>query len=764
MKVDRAFLRSKVARRIFTLFLLCASLPITVLTIVSLGQVTEQLHDQSQRRLRQTSKAAAMAIYERLLILESEIRIIASHLRTGGKSSLKAASETFDEDPNRKFESFALVTQTGTIPLLHRVQKLPEFDAAEKEHLRSGKTLVQIRRDLPIGIWMARVLDLRHPERGILVAQVAPAHLWGTGYEDTLPGTTEMCVLDDAGLTLFCSEEKLASFLKPFSFQLTRTASGQLEWKDGKTEYLARYWSIPLKFGFFTPKWTVVLSESKASMLAPIANFKQTFFLIIFTSLGVVFLLVVSQIRRILVPLEKLQEGTRRITTGEFQSRVTVASGDEFQELAASFNTMTDRLGRQFHALATMAEIDRAILSVLNTEKIVDKVLACMRDILPCDRVSVALLDPRGKRTGHLSIGAEDSGEKRAEAIELKIEEAGRLQEAPDYLLVTNEDLPGALAPLTERGCRSSLVLPIFVKGALQGFIALGYVHAPQLKQEDLLQARQVTDQVAVALHNSQLYEETKQQAIELEHSNRVKTEFLSVMSHELRTPLTTILGYIEMVKEKLLGDINPRQKDALERTGRQSQILLELINSIMDATKIEAKVLMAETQDIPLKAFLDEVRLVYSAPLDKRLTLRWDYPPSLPTIKTDAEKLRHILQHLISNAIKFTEKGPITVSARHRAESQTLEFTVSDTGIGIPPEQLPSIFEKFRQGDSSETRSHGGVGLGLYIVKTFVELLGGEVKVESRMGEGSAFTVTLPCDLAHPLQEQQALPGGPSS
>ena len=611
---------------------------------------------------------------------------------------------------------------------------------------------------------MSRALDPQRPEKGILVGEVNAPYLWGTGYEHTLPTTTEMCVLDTGYRVLFCAEKKLAPLLKQFGAGMGSAASGQLEWHDGETEYLARYWSIPLKFGFFTPKWTVVLTESKANMLAPIANFKQTFFLIIFISLGVVFLLVVSQIRRILVPLEKLHEGTRRIATREFHSRVTVASGDEFEELATSFNAMTDRLGRQFNALATMAEIDRAILSVLDTEKIVDAVLARMRDILSCDRVSVALLDSHERRTGRIYIGTEHSREKQVEAIELRPEETQKLREEPDNLSVANEDLPRALAPLTERGCRSSLVLPIFVKGALQGFIALGYVDPPQLKQEDLLQARQVADQVAVALHNSQLYEETKQQAIELEHSNRVKSEFLSVMSHELRTPLTTIMGYTEIIKEKLLGDINPSQEDALERTGRQSQILLELINSIMDATKIEAKVLMTETQEIPLKTLLDELRLVYSASLDKELTLHWDAPPGLPTIRTDAEKLRHILQHLINNAIKFTEKGRVTVSARHRAESQTLEFTVADTGIGIPQEQLLSIFEMFRQGDSSETRSYGGVGLGLYIVRTFVELLGGEVRVESEIGKGSSFIVTLPCDLAHPRQEQHALPGGPSS
>ena len=175
------------------------------------------------------------------------------------------------------------------------------------------------------------------------------------------------------------------------------------------------------------------------------------------------------------------------------------------------------------------------------------------------------------------------------------------------------------------------------------------------------------------------------------------------------------------------------------------SNDLLTMINSILFATTLGAKAIKVESHEISLGDFLDKLRSLYGVPSGKKFTLNWDYPPDLPFIKTDSAKLKHILQNLINNAIKFTDEGNITISVRHLAETETVEFKVADTGIGILKEALPFIFEKFRQVDSSETRTYGGVGLGLYIVKQFTEILGGKVEVESEPGKGSLFTVTLP-------------------
>jgi signal transduction histidine kinase len=169
------------------------------------------------------------------------------------------------------------------------------------------------------------------------------------------------------------------------------------------------------------------------------------------------------------------------------------------------------------------------------------------------------------------------------------------------------------------------------------------------------------------------------------------------------------------------------------------------MVNSIMDATKIEVGALSVDCNEFFLAEFLNNLKPSYEYPLAKDVTLRWDWPADLPYVRTDGDKLKHVLQNLINNALKFTEQGCVTVSARYLPESDTVEITVVDTGVGIDAENLPLIFERFRQLDSSQTRTHGGVGLGLHIVKTFVGLLCGNVTAASVPEKGSEFRITLP-------------------
>ena len=219
------------------------------------------------------------------------------------------------------------------------------------------------------------------------------------------------------------------------------------------------------------------------------------------------------------------------------------------------------------------------------------------------------------------------------------------------------------------------------------------------------------------------------------------------------------------MIRDRLLGEINPEQEKALEKVISRARDQLTMISSILQATQLEAEGIKVETGEVSLGDLLDDLRSGYAIPLGKELSLIWDYPSDLPVINTDGEKLKHILHNLINNAIKFTARGHVTVSARvtessrQNAESSVqqgkdlptsgrwVEFKVADTGIGIAKEFFPVIFERFHQVDSSETRTYGGVGIGLYIVKKFTEMLGGKIDVESEVGKGSTFTVTIPLD-----------------
>ncbi|MBI2360963.1 MAG: HAMP domain-containing histidine kinase [Deltaproteobacteria bacterium] len=241
------------------------------------------------------------------------------------------------------------------------------------------------------------------------------------------------------------------------------------------------------------------------------------------------------------------------------------------------------------------------------------------------------------------------------------------------------------------------------------------------------------------------LLEQTKRQALDLEKSNRVKDEFLSTMSHVLRTPLNVIMGYADMIKDRILGPISDEQERSLEKVMVRCRDLLDMISGILQATSLEAEAVAAENRPVSLTELLSELRSAYEAPRAKEAVLVWDYPEDLPAIRTDKDRLKQILMQLIHNAVKFTPQGQVTISVRQVPGERIVEFKVSDTGIGIPQDALLLIFEKFRQVDSSETRTNGGVGLGLYIAKRLADLLGGTIHVESEPGKGSVFTVTLP-------------------
>ncbi len=316
-------------------------------------------------------------------------------------------------------------------------------------------------------------------------------------------------------------------------------------------------------------------------------------------------------------------------------------------------------------------------------------------------------------------------------------------------------------------GLVSFLGVPLTAKGETLGVLSIYAKEEHDFTDEEVGLLTDLANQASLAIHNAQLYEEMSKLAANLSKANTVKDQFLSVMSHELRTPLNVVMGYTGMIKDGILGDINPQQEDALDKVLNRANEQLTMINNVLYATVIETEKVKAEMVEVDLGDFLSNLRTAYHGPINKHLTLNWDYPPNLPVIKTDSAKLKQILQNLINNAIKFTEKGNVTVSARvvkeaisdqppaishqqsaiRNSESaiSQVEFKVADTGVGIAKEHLPIIFEKFHQVDSSETRLFGGVGMGLYIVNKLTELLRGKVEVESEPGEGSTFTVTLP-------------------
>jgi len=199
------------------------------------------------------------------------------------------------------------------------------------------------------------------------------------------------------------------------------------------------------------------------------------------------------------------------------------------------------------------------------------------------------------------------------------------------------------------------------------------------------------------------------------------------------------------LVKDKILGELTAEQDKALATVNRHSIELLAIVDSIMDATNIQNGAVTVKNNPVDLFAFFETLRSGCQAPADKDVALEWHYSDALPTLLTDEPKLQTIVQHLVNNAIKFTEAGSVTISAAHLINRESVEIKVTDTGVGIPADSLQRIFDLFEQSDNSKTRQHGGLGLGLYIVKQLTNLLGGQIDVSSDERVGSVFTLTLP-------------------
>ena len=228
------------------------------------------------------------------------------------------------------------------------------------------------------------------------------------------------------------------------------------------------------------------------------------------------------------------------------------------------------------------------------------------------------------------------------------------------------------------------------------------------------------------------------------EEANRVKDEFLATMSHELRTPLNVIIGYTDLLIEDTFGSLNEEQTQTLRRVRASADELLFLISALLDLSRLEAGQVSVERQSVQLGDFLEQLKAETEGLQDlSHLECIWQVDSALSPLETDPQKLKTILKNLIGNAIKFTERGRITVSAEVIRDG--VGIAIADTGIGIPSEALQLIFEPFRQLDGSSTRQYSGSGLGLHIVSRLVDTLGGTVSVESEVGKGSTFRVWLP-------------------
>jgi PAS domain S-box-containing protein len=315
-------------------------------------------------------------------------------------------------------------------------------------------------------------------------------------------------------------------------------------------------------------------------------------------------------------------------------------------------------------------------------------------------------------------------------------------------------------------GLRSCAILPLTLQGKTRGVIHVsstkpGYF-LPDQKDHLLAIARQLS----ISIENRELFLTLQSSRDDLARSNQVKDEFLSVISHELRTPLNIVMGYAGILQDGSLGEVPPAQQAALDTIKSGSNDLLMLINGILDATGFEAERPPVRDEAFMIATLLTELKFIFPPASKDNVEVLWDCPENLPIIVTDLSKVKRILEIVLHNAVKFTTQGQVTVAVKlcdqaalagagpkmnGSAENSQpwLTVRVTDTGIGIPPEAIPRIFDKFYQADSSSTRAFGGTGLGLYIAKVYTDLLGGQIEVQSEVERGSSFILRVPVRVA---------------
>ena len=402
----------------------------------------------------------------------------------------------------------------------------------------------------------------------------------------------------------------------------------------------------------------------------------------------------------------------------------------------------------QAEVSAALARIGQELISSLDTPVILERLCQLTAEELGADSSQTLLWRPQ--EDVYVPVAAHGVSPEEAELVRL--------------LRVPRQHLAGVLTrleqdDLVEAGAGPRDVLPTEwrqqVGVAMQVFLAFRrgveiigvqvaswHTQAPPLVAKHRRIGRGIAQLGSMALANARLVEA-------LERANQLKSDFVASMSHELRTPLDLIMGYSDLLLEGAFGETTAEQADTIERIAKSSRELLQLIETTLDLSRLETKRVSPERREITLTELLTELE-VETRPWHVKPTVEfnWNLAPGHLSLRTDPLKLKLVLKNLIGNALKFTAHGSVTVAAQPVGDG--VEFAVTDTGIGIPPEAHAIIFEPFRQADRSIVGTYGGAGLGLYIVRRLLDLLGGIIAVESAVGRGSTFRAWLPRDLGH--------------
>ena len=514
--------------------------------------------------------------------------------------------------------------------------------------------------------------------------------------------------------------------------------------------------------------WAVFIERPLEEAYEPLyASILRTSSLLL---IGLVMALLASLFvgRRVVRPLRTLREGVERIGSGDLGFRLELKTGDEIEALADEFNKMTAQLQESYAGLERKVEertrdLTESLEQQTATAEILRVISSSPTDIQP-------VLDAVAENAARL-CEAQDAQIRLIAGDDLRLVASFGSMPAPksraiswghpsgrailnretvhvhDLAVAAKTEFPEAESFQKLSGARTFLSTPMLREGTPIGVINIRRLEVRPFSERHIALLKTFADQAVIAIENVRLFQEIQEKNQQLEIANRHKSQFLANVSHELRTPLNAIIGFTRIVLRKVEGQIPELQIENLKKVLISSEHLLGLINGLLDLAKIESGKMEVFAQSFKI----DEIVQVAASTVEPmlksgRVKLVKEIAPDLPPLNTDRDKLKQVILNLLSNAAKFTEKGEIKISAWQ--ENGSMKLIVSDTGIGMKREALDYIFEEFRQVDMSTTRKYGGTGLGLAIVKKLVNLLGGDIGVESEVGKGSKFTITLPINV----------------
>src|SRR5438874_6174238 len=524
--------------------------------------------------------------------------------------------------------------------------------------------------------------------------------------------------------------------------------------------------------------WLMFVELPAEEAYAPLYAALKRLAFVLLGALGFAVLAGMFLAGRMVGPIQALQTGAARIGRGDLSQRIAIKTGDELEALADQFNDMAGQLQESYaglekkveertHELETrsrelaqsvgelraLGEVTQAVNSTLDLATVLSTIVAKAVELSGTEAGSIYVVDPATQglhlRASH-GMSDELIAELNRQGVDLseKTIAAAAAQQAPVQTPDLKEAAPSAVLNILLRaGYRAVLIVPLLGPEGLIGMLVVRRKAPGEFPEHtvDLLQT--FAAQSVLAIQNANLFTEVEEKSRQLEMASQHKSQFVASMSHELRTPLNAIIGLTEMMVSNAPRFGTEKAAEPLRRVHRAGTHLLGLINQVLDLSKIEAGKLELNPQSVALAPLIDEVidtaRQLAEQNGNRLIVESTD---DLGTLTVDPMRLRQILLNLLSNACKFTSQGEVKLRVRKVVDGRNwIEFAVSDTGIGMTPEQQAKLFEEFTQADSSTARRYGGTGLGLAITRKLARMMGGDVTVESVPGKGSVFSVRLP-------------------